>query len=168
VSRFLRRVLVTFVAIAAGACKAPDPKADLAVSGIETYWVVDAARGGEQYIAPAIRFELHNKGHEVRDSVLATAAFFRKGREGETWGSDWQQVVPVGRPLQPGGTMIVVLRSDARYHSSGEPASMFKHAEFQDATVQVFLRLGPSPWVKFGQAEIERRIGSRSVQADAR
>lgn len=167
-TRTLLRALVPLLALAAAGCKAPDPKAELEVSGIETYWVVDAAKGGEQYIAPAIRFELHNKGGEVQDAVLATAAFYHKGQQGETWGSDWQQVVPTGRPLKPGGSVIVVLRSDARYHSQGEPESMFKHEAFQDATVEVFLRLGPSPWVKFGQAEIERRIGSRSVQADAR
>lgn len=164
----LRGVLALVVALAGIACKAPDPKAELEVSGIETYWVVDAAKEGEQYIAPAIRFELHNKGHEAQDAVLATAAFYHKGQQGETWGSDWQQVVPAGRSLQPGGSVVVVLRSDARYHSQGEPDSMFKHAAFQDATVEVFLRLGASPWVKFGAADIERRIGSRSVQADTR
>jgi hypothetical protein len=168
VIRFWLRGLLLPLVLGSVACKAPDPKAELEVSGIETYWVVDAAKAGEQYIAPAIRFELHNKGREVQDAVLATAAFYHKGQQGETWGSDWQQVVPTGRPLKPGGSVVVVLRSDARYHSEGEPESMFKHAAFQDATVEVFLRLGPSPWVKFGAADIERRVGSRSVQADAR
>lgn len=160
--------MAALLAAGAVACKAPDPNAELSISDIETYWVVDAAKGGEQYIAPAIRFVLHNKGREVQDEVLATAAFFHKGQPGETWGSDWQQVVPQGRPLKPGGELVVVLRSDARYHSQGEPASMFAHEAFQDATVDVFLRIGASPWVKFGAAEIDRRIGSRSVQADAK
>jgi hypothetical protein len=171
VSRFLPRFLAPAVALAAlgaGACKAPEPKAELEISGIETYWVVDAPKAGEQYIAPAIRFELHNKGHQTRDAILATATFYHKGQEGETWGSDWQQVVPAGRPLKPGGTQLVVMRSDARYHSAGAPESMFQHEAFQDATVEVFLRLGSSAWVKFGRAEVERRIGSRSVQADTR
>jgi hypothetical protein len=44
---------------------------------------------------------------------------------------------------------------------------MFTHAQFRDATVDVFLRIGSSPWTKFATADIERRIGTRSVQAAA-
>ncbi len=167
-SRFPILIAALFAALALTACKTPDPKAELEISGVETYWVVDASQNGEQYIAPAIRFDLRNKGKEPQDAVLATAAFYHKGQEGETWGSDWQQVVPRGKTLAPGASQVVVLRGDGRYHSSGEPGTMFQHEQFRDATAEVFLKLGSSPWVKFGRADVERRIGSRSVQADAK
>jgi len=160
-------LLLTLVLGVAG-CKTPDPKAELEISGIETYWVVDPAKGDTQLIAPAIRFQVRNKGREARSSIQATASFHHKGQEGTDWGSDWQQIVPLGKPLAPGQSLLVVLRSDARYTQSGPPESMFQNPAFEDATTEVFLRVGSSGWVKFGRAEVERRIGSRSVQADAR
>lgn len=160
--------LVLALALGAAGCQTPDPKAELEISGIETYWVVDPAKGDTQFIAPAIRFEVRNKGGEARSQIQATASFHHKGQEGTDWGSDWQQIVPPGRPLAPGQSLLVVLRSDARYTQSGPPETMFQNPAFQDATTAVFLRVGSSGWVKFGSTEVERRIGSRSVQADTR
>ncbi len=160
--------LLLAASLGAAGCKVPDPKAELEISGIETYWVVDPAKGETQFIAPAIRFEVRNKGTEARSQIQATASFHHKGDEGTDWGSDWQQIVPAGKPLGPGQSLLVVLRSDARYTQSGPPESMFQNPAFRDATTDVFLRVGSSSWVKFGRAEIERRIGSRSVQADTR
>jgi hypothetical protein len=42
---------------------------------------------------------------------------------------------------------------------------MFQHEKFRDATVDVFLRIGSSPWTKFLTVDVERRIGTRSVRA---
>lgn len=166
--RISLRAALLGLALGAAGCKTPDPKAELEISGIETYWVVDPAKSDTQFIAPAIRFEVRNKGSESRSSIQATASFHHKGEEGIDWGSDWQQIVPPGKSLAPGQRLLVVLRSDARYTQSGPPESMFQNAAFRDATTELFLRVGSSGWVKFGRAEIERRIGSRSVQADTR
>lgn len=167
-SRFPKQLCAaTALGLVLGACHTPDPKAELAIAAVETYWVVDSAVGGTQYIAPAVRFEVKNKGTVPHGSIQATAAFRRKG-ETESWGSDWQEIVPAGKPLAPGATTLVVLRSDGRYYSSGTPESMFQHAQFKDAAVEVFLRLGSSSWVKFAGADVERQVGSKSVQPDAR
>jgi len=152
------------------ACAAPDPKAELEVMGLETYWAVDAPKAGEQYIAAAVRFEVRNKGRRPWGSIQASAGFRRPNDQGvfEEWGGDWKQVAPSRKPLQPGESLLVVLKSDARYHSAGAPESMFQHEAFRDAKVEVYLRLGSSGWVKFGEAPVERRIGARSVPQDVR
>lgn len=150
--------------LALAACKSHDPKAELEVSGIETYWVLDSPKGGTQYMAPAIRFEVRNKSREPIRSIQATANFRRVGEE-ENWGSAWEQVTPARRPLQPGQEVLVVLRSDGRYTSTGTAESMFAHEQFKDARAEVFLRVGSSGWVKMAEAEVERRVGSRTVEA---
>ena len=166
-SRCSTRPIVLAIALAASACSTPDPKAELAVANLETYWVVDSTEGQTHFIAPAVRFDVSNQGHEAHGAVQATATFRRKG-ESESWGSDWKEVVPAGKPLAPGGASLVVLRSDGRYSSPGTPAEMFQNQLFKDATVDVFLRLGSSSWVKFASADVERRIGAKSVPANAR
>ena len=63
--------------------------------------------------------------------------------------------------------MLVLLKSDARYSSPVEPEAMFTHEQFKDARVEVFLRVGSSPWTRFGDVDVDRRIGAREVQAAA-
>lgn len=131
---------------------------------LETYWAVDPARGETQYLAPVVRFRLHNKGGKPQQSIQATATFRRKGEESLTWGSDWKQVTPSSKPLLPGREVFVELKSDARYYSTGDPASMFQHELFKDASAEVFVRIGSSGWIKMAAGGVERRIGSKDVQ----
>lgn len=167
--RSVRR-LAPILLLSVGACVSPDPKAELDIVGVETYWAVDAPKAGEQYIAAAVRFEVRNKGQRPWGSIQASAGFKRPNDQGvfEEWGGDWRQVAPSRKPLQPGESLLVVLKSDARYHSAGPPESMFQHAAFRDPKVEVYLRLGSSGWVKFGDTPVERRIGAKSVPEDVR
>jgi len=158
---------VIALAAALGGCRSPDPQAVLEVSNVETYWAIDSAQGDTQYIAPVVRLQVRNRGAEPLRSVQATATFRRKGEEAVTWGADWQQVGSSGHPLAPGPTTLVVLKSDARYFSNGPVEGMFNHEKFRDAFVEVFLRVGSSPWTKFAAVDIERRVGTRSVQPAA-
>jgi hypothetical protein len=162
----IRRLCVLALLAPVLSCQSPDPQAVLEVSGLETYWAVDPPSGDTRYIAPAARFHVKNKGPEALRSVQATATFRRKG-ESQTWGADWQQVSATARPLAPGQTVLVLLKSDARYSSPVEPEAMFGHDAFKDARVEVFLRVGSSPWTKFGEADVARHIGSRTVQEAA-
>jgi hypothetical protein len=151
------------------ACRSPDPRSVLDVSDAETYWAIDSAQGERQFIAPVVRFQVHNKGRDALRTLEAQATFRRKS-ETAIWSSAWQHVTgPKGEPLAPGAGSLVVLKpeGEGRYFSNGPPESMFTHPQFRDATVDVFLRIGSSPWTKFFTAEIERRIGTRSVQAAA-
>jgi hypothetical protein len=154
-------------AVLLASCRVPDPKAVLEVSDIETYWAIDSAHGETQYIAPVVRFQVHNKGARDERTVEAQSTFRRKG-EGQIWSSAWQKVTAPGSQVLPaGGKALVVLKpeSEGRYFSTGPPESMFQHEQFRDASVDVFLRIGASPWTNFFTADVERRIGTRSVQA---
>jgi hypothetical protein len=158
------RLLALPLLFCLGACRAPDPRLELETRDLETYWAVDPAKGETQYLAPVVRLRLHDKGTRPLKAIQATATFRRKGEESLTWGSDWKQVVPSSKPLLPGQDVPVELKSDARYFSTGSPESMFQHQLFKDATVEVFVRIGSSGWVKMAAVDVERRIGSKSVQ----
>jgi hypothetical protein len=157
----LAPLLVT--AAVGGSCRAPDPKQELALEGIETYWAIARSVGETHYLAPVVRFEIRAKGASPLRSVQATATFRRKGEESRDWGSAFEQVVVPRKPLAPGQTLLVLLISDTHYYTSGPPEGIFTHELFKDAKVEVFLRVGSSSFVKFGEADVERRIGSRSV-----
>jgi hypothetical protein len=151
--------------LASVACESPDPKAELEMKDLETYWVIDKAVGTTEYIAPAVRLKLLNKGAKPRASIEAKATFRRKGEEDQEWGSAWERIATSAKPLAPGQETVVVLKSEGRYYSTGTPESMFEHELFKDAKVEIFIRMGASSWVKFGAADVERRVGSRAAQA---
>ena len=159
-----RAILLAALGLAVAACRTPVPTEEVEVSGLETYWAIDPAVGQTQYLAPCARFLVRNKKDAEQHSVQATATFRRKGEENLTWGADWRQVATTAKPLGPQQQSVVVLKSDARYYSTGTPASMFEHKLFRDASVEVFVKVGSSGWVKMGEAPIERRIGSKSVE----
>ena len=152
------------LALLAAGCKAPDPMADLDVQGVETYYAIDSSSGGTTYLAPVVRFRIHNKTAHASHSIQATANFRRADEDSQNWGSDWRQVVPAGSPLQPGQTVLVVLKSNSRYYSTGPPEAFFKHNLFRDFKVEAFIREGSSPWTPVARAPIERRIGTRELE----
>ena len=162
-----RLVIAAGLALAAAACHTPEPKTLLDTSEADAYWAVEPAMGGEQYIAPAVKFRLHNRSDAQQHSVQAMAVFRRKGEENVTWGSAFDQVVSRKAPLDPGQSVLVTLKSDARYHSQGPIAGMFAHPQYRDALVEYFIRVGSSGWVSFGQMPVERRVGARSVAAES-
>ena len=95
--------------------------------------------------------------------ILGEGAF-RYEASGENWGSAWEQVTPAKKPLAPGKDVVVVLRSDGHYTSTGAADSMFAHPQFKDTRAEVFLRVGSSGWVKMAASPIERRVGSKTVE----
>jgi hypothetical protein len=156
------------------ACRKPDPRVEVALSDVETYWAVDRPVGGTQYLAPVVRFRLQNtSGHPLR-AVDANATFRRKG-ETVTWSGAYQQAAPLPdaadparkKPLEPGQAVLVVLKpeGEGRYTSTIEPEQMLAHPQFRDVWAEVFVRVGSSPWTKMTQADVERRLGPRSATA---
>jgi hypothetical protein len=150
--------------LALAGCHTPKPAEILDVSLTDAHWAVDTNVGETHYLAPVVRFRVHNKSGEPQGSIQATATFRRVGEENITWGSDFRQVAARKEPLAPSQDVPVMLKSDARYYSTGDPSLMFGHGQWKDAKVEVYLRVGSSGWVKFLDAPVERRIGTRSVQ----
>jgi hypothetical protein len=148
-----------------GACRTPDPHAELEILDVETYWAVDAPRGNTQYIAPVVRFRLRNKSPNPERPIQARADFRRAGEKEEPWASGFLQVTTAQKPLLPGQEVLVVLKSEGHYSSSGTPESMLQNQAFRDALARIYLRAGSSDMVRMGaDYKVERRIGSRSVQ----
>jgi hypothetical protein len=159
--------LLPLLVLGSGACRSPDPQAELELLDLETHWAIDSSVGEKVYIAPVARFKLRNKGREPLRSIQVTASFRRKGEEQIDWGTGFEQVAPASRPLGPGQAVPVMLKSDGRYHSTGEPATFFEHKLFRDARVQVYVRIGASPWLLFAEADVERRIGTRALPPES-
>jgi hypothetical protein len=161
-----KSVFVLVIGLSMAACRPPDPRAELELVEVETYWIVDAPVAETQYIAPAVRVTVRNRGSKPRRSIEVRAGFRLKG-EAENWGQgDSQRLTPTGREMAPGQTATVVLRNDTRYKSPGPPESMFTHEQFRDTIVLLYLRVGSSGWVQFTEVPVERRIGSHSAKAD--
>jgi hypothetical protein len=156
--------LASLSLVAATACTPPDPRQDLEVSGVETYWAVDAPRGETQYIAPVVRFRLRNRTAKTLRSVDAQASFRRVGEKDEDWASGSAVVATSRQPLAAGADAFVELKGEGRYSMRQAGAEeMLKNEGFKDAKANVFLREGNSSWTKLLEVQVERRIGSRNA-----
>ena len=160
-------VLVLPLALLGTSCGTPEPKTEIELRDVESYWAVDPAVGDTQFLAPVVRFRLVNKEARSR-SIQAMATFRRKG-EGPSWSSAWQQASPLpdGKPLPSGQSVLLVLKpeGEGRYTYRGAPEAMLQHAEFKDVTAEVFVRVGSSAWTKFADVDTERRLGRHAVDA---
>jgi hypothetical protein len=161
-----RRPAALLLALGLAGCSSHDPAKELAVSGIETYWVVDSPQGGENFVAPAVRFRLKNTGQEPLGSIDARARFPAADQD-EVWGSIQEQVSTWSRPLKPGQEVTVTVRSAGRYHSKADPQDILRSPGFKDPRVEIYLRIGASPWAMLGEAAVERRIGAPGSQLGA-
>jgi hypothetical protein len=141
-------------------CRSHDAARELAVSQIQTYWIVDSPQQGENYIAPAVRFRLKNVSENELGSIQARARFPAPDQGEEPWGSIQEQVSTWQRPLRPGQDTLVTVRSAGRYHSAAEPEAILRSPAFKDPRVEIYVRIGSSNWAQLGEAPVERRIGA--------
>jgi hypothetical protein len=160
----LRRAMVAMVVVAAaGGCSSHDPEKELAVSGVETYWIVDSPQQGQNYVSPAVRFHLKNVSAKTIGSIQARARFPAPDQR-EAWGSIQEQVSTWSRPLEAGKEAIVTVRSAGRYHAAADPQDILRSPAFKDPRVEVYVRIGSSNWAKMAEATVERRIGAPETQ----
>jgi hypothetical protein len=148
--------------LAFGACRRHDPARELELGGLETYWIVDSPRQGQNYIAPVVRFRLKNVSAQPLGSVQARARFPAADQE-EAWGSIQEQVSTWRRPIEPGKDTLVTVRSAGRYQSPADPEDILRSPAFKDPRVEVFVRIGASEWALLAEASVERRIGAPGV-----
>ncbi len=154
-----RGAALAILVVAAGGCRSHDAAKELAVSGVETYWIVDSPQQGQNYVAPAVRFRLKNVGPQTLGSVQARARFPSPDQR-EAWGSIQEQVSTWSRPLEPGKEAVVTVRSAGRYHAAADPQDILRSPAFKDPKVEVYVRIGSSNWAKLAEANVERRIGA--------
>jgi hypothetical protein len=155
--------LVAALLLPALACTSHDAAKELAVSEVETYWIVDSPQQGQNYIAPAVRFRLRNVGPATLGSVQARARFPAPDQE-EVWGSIQEQVSTWSKPLEPGRDALVTVRSAGRYHAPADPEEILRSPAFKDPRVQIYVRIGSSNWAMLAEAPVARRIGAPGVQ----
>ncbi len=159
-----RAGLGLLLSLLAAACRTPDPKAELEIRDVETYWAVDPPRGGTQYIAPVIRFHLRNKSSQPTRPIQAQGDFRRAGQEQDPWPA-FIQVTTARKPLQPGQEILVELKSEGHYTSPGTPEGMLENKGFRDVVARVYVRVGRSHMVRMGgDYPVERRIGAKAVR----
>jgi len=149
-------------ALLVAACRSHDPAKELALSGVETYWIVDSPQRGENYVSPAVRFRLKNVGPATIGSIQARARFPAPDQD-EVWGSIQEQVSTWSRPLERGREVLVTVRSAGRYHSPADPEDMLRSPAFKDPRVEVFVRIGSSNWALLAEAPVTRQIGAPEV-----
>jgi hypothetical protein len=150
------------LALLTTACRSHDAAKELAVSGVETFWIVDSPQQGQNFVAPAVRFRLKNVSPRTLGSIQARARFPSPDQD-ETWGSIQEQVSTWSRPLDPGKDAIVTVRSAGRYHASADPEEILHSPAFKDPRVEVFVRIGSSNWRMLAEAPVSRRIGAPGV-----
>jgi hypothetical protein len=156
--------LVAALLLPALACTSHDAAKELAVSDVETYWIVDSPQQGQNYIAPAVRFRLKNVSPATLGSVQARARFPAPDQGDEVWGSIQEQVSTWSKPLEAGREAVVTVRSAGRYHAPVDPEEILRSPAFKDPRVQVFVRIGSSNWAMLAEAPVARRIGAPGVQ----
>jgi hypothetical protein len=150
------------LALLAVACQRHDAAKELAISGVETFWIVDSPQQGQNFIAPAVRFRLKNVSPGTIGSVQARARFPSPDQD-EAWGSIQEQVSTWSQPLAPGKDAVVTVRSTGRYHAPTDPEDILRSPAFKDPRVEVFVRIGSSNWAMLAEAPVSRRIGAPGV-----
>lgn len=156
------RAALALALLTGASCAQHDPFANLEVTDIETYWIVDSPRDDQNFIAPAVRFRVRNKGAVQLSSVQARARFPGTAEE-EPWGSIQQQVSYWRDPLPPGEDRLVTVRSVGRYQAAADPEDMLRSPGFKDPRAEIFLRIGNSNWAMLAEAPVVRRIGASGV-----
>lgn len=136
----------------------------LSATEVVSYWSVRGKVGDDTYIRPIVRFRIRNDGSRPVDYVQTMAVFRRQSAPQESWGSAFEYSLS-GDPVAPGGeSRLITLRSDSYYFSSSEPERMFENEEWEQVTVEVYLKAGPSTWKPAAKLEVPKRIGAPGVE----
>lgn len=158
----IRNACILTATLLVSACHTPDPRQEVSLTDLEAYWVVDSPLGDTQRISPAVRFNITSRG--AKKTIEALATFRRKGEEQSEWGTGFMPVTQAGKPLALGEKRLVMIVSDSHYTAPTGPEDMMHNAQFTDVHVVVFIRIGPSSWVKLGEIDADRRIGTHALE----
>ncbi|MGH9319587.1 MAG: hypothetical protein ACRD21_19025 [Vicinamibacteria bacterium] len=139
--------------------------AALELRDVSAYWAV---RGKDQeqnhYIHPVVRFRVWNKGNAEAGYIQAMAVFKRESFPDEPWGNDFLYSISES-PLSPdSGSELLTMRSDTNFISKDSPERMFENEKWEEISVAVFLRVGPSAWKPALTLVVPKRIGAPGLE----
>ncbi len=160
--------LVSLLAASVSGCgdAASEAKADaLELDEVTAYWAVRGKdREQNHYIHPVIRFRVKNNGAAEAGYIQAMAVFKRETFPDEPWGNDFLYSI-AETPIAPGGrSAVLTMRSDTNFVSKDSPERMFQNEKWEEISVSVFLRVGPSSWKPVLSLEVPKQIGAPGLE----
>lgn len=164
--------LLVLLGLAAGAVSSgcsdaasEEQAASLEVVDVAAYWAVRGKdREGNNYIHPVVRFRIRNDGTKPAGYIQVMAVFKRESLPDEPWGNDFLYSIS-DEALPPGGTSdLLTMRSDTNFISKDSPEQMFQNEKWEEVTVQLFLRVGPSSWKPALERVVPKQIGAPGVE----
>ncbi len=157
-------VVAVFLLAACSDLGKEDAAEGLQAAEVVSYWTVRGKFGDDTYIRPIVRFRIRNEGPKAVDYIQTMAVFRRASTPDESWGSAFEYSLS-GDPVAPGGeSRVITLRSDTDYFSKVAPEQMFDNEEWEQVTVEVFLKVGPSSWKPVAKVEVPKRVGAPGVE----
>ena len=105
-----------------------------------------------------------NAGTEPVGYVQAMAVFKREKFPDEPWGSDFLYSLSKS-PIAPGtGSDLLTMRADTNFVSKDSPERMFLNEKWEEVSVEVFLKVGPSGWRPAQKLEVPKTIGAPGLE----
>ena len=139
--------------------------ASLELEDFTSYWaVIGKNEEGDNFIHPVVRFRVMNGAEQEVGYIQAMAVFKRELLPDEPWGNAFTYSVS-DEPIKPGeASDLITLRSDRNIISKDAPAQMFVNEKWEEVTVEIFVRVGPSSWQNLGQMQVSKRIGAPGLE----
>ncbi len=165
---FVRAGLVLLLAAPLPGCgdAGSEAKADgLELEEVSAYWAVRGKdREQNNYIHPVVRFRIKNAGTTEVGYIQSMAVFKRETFPDEPWGNDFLYSISEA-PLAPGGRSDeITMRADTSFISKDAPEKMFQNEKWEEISVSVFLRVGPSSWKPVLDLRVPKQIGAPGVE----
>jgi hypothetical protein len=138
---------------------------DLQLTDFVAYWAVRGKdREQNNYIHPVVRFRIKNESGKPAGYIQAMAVFKRESLPDESWGNAFLYSVS-DEPIAPGAESdLLTLRADTNFISKDAPEEMFENEKWENVSVEIFLRVGPSHWRPALTAEVPKHIGAPGLE----
>lgn len=154
-----------FAAVGCGGADSEAVAEALTLTDVAAYWAVRGKdREQNNYINPVVRFRIKNGSDKQAGYVQAMAVFRRESFPDESWGNAFLYSVSE-EPIPPGEeTDLLTLRADTNFISKDAPEQMFQNEKWENVSLEIFLRVGPSSWISVHEAEVPKRIGAPGLE----
>jgi hypothetical protein len=160
--RACARLLFVLAVAAASACGKPiDLTKGLLVQSVASGWFDAGVVDGQNKLVPSISFTLKNVSDQTLTTLQVNALFHRVSEPKNEWGAGFLTVAG-SAGLAPGAeTPTLTVKSTLGYKGTDPREKLLTNSQFVDATVDLFVKYGPTQWTKIGQFPITRRLITR-------